>query len=625
MMPRLKHFAATLLAMSVALVRLAIADGAPFTATVDRELVGQDESVSLKLSVQADGRARVGEPEFEAPDFDVLNQYRSTFVESFYENGHFGMRNNQSVTVILRPKKTGSLKISSIRVNVNGQSLTASPITVNVTAGGAGSPPPRGYTSGLGMRGSGQRLKGRDFFLKADVSKSRVYKGEMVVVSYSLYRRTRVFNLQIDKYPTMNGFLREELEMPVLGQRLESQSVVVEGVPYERSLLVKYAAFPLKDGKLQLDSMGARLSYFGARQGRQADDDEDPVMNFFQQFQGLGQTLTGTMQSEPVVIEVLPLPTDGKPDRYSGAVGSFSISSAADRNDVKAGEAVTVTVKIEGRGSLASVENLDIAWPADVQLFDSKAKNKNAKAAIAEKVFEYIVIPKQAGSLTLPAVEFSYFDPDQKSYSTVRTQPIPVTVHPGDGQAASEPQQTSRSAGTPAAGASQAAKTVETFATPEFQSIIAKAVRALAALIALLAVIWLLMKTKARLKLRSIERKKNSLDWKAVDSAVKLAQKTSQAADLVKAYDELANLVHEAIDKKTKLLSRSHPRSELRQLLTETQQFKPEWVDRLMKLLEFAETYRFAGSAGVISENDARGELQKWVEEARSLVDTLPN
>lgn len=600
------------------------ADGAQLNATVDRELIGQDESVSLKLSVQADGRARVNEPEFDAPDFDVLNQYRSTFVESFYENGHFGMRNNQSVTFILRPKKTGALKISSIRVNVNGQDLKAAPITVNVSASGAGSPPPRGYGSGLGMRGSAQRLKGRDFFLKADVSKSRVYKGEMIVVSYSLYRKTRVFNLQIDKYPTMNGFLREELEMPVLGQRLDSQSVVVEGVPYERSLLVKYAAFPLKEGKLQLDAMGARLNYFGSRGGRQNDEDDDPVMNFFQQFQGLGQTLTGTLQSEPVVVEVLPLPTEGKPDRFSGAVGGFSIISAADRTEVKAGEAVTVTVKIEGRGNLASVENLDIAWPADVQLFDTKAKNKNAKAAIAEKVFEYIIIPKQAGAMTIPAIEFSYFDPDKKDYSTIRTQPIPISVSPGDVTAVAGLNSKTNGNTNPKDSTSLQTAT-PTLSTTDLYSLIAKATRGLAALLVLIGLVWIARKVRATLSARALERKKNRVNWQPVEHAVKTAQKTSRSADLVRAYDELSNLIHEAIDKKTKLLSRSYPRAELRKILTETQQFRAEWVERVMTLLEYAETFRFAGAAGVISENDALSQLQKWVEEARSLVDTLPN
>lgn len=611
-----------LLGMTLSIATYASAD-AQLNATVDRDSVGQDESVSLKLSVQADGRARVGEPEFDAPDFDVLNQYRSTFVESFYENGQFGMRNNQSVTFILRPKKTGTLKISSIRVNVNGQVLTAAPIEVNVSGSGAGTPPPRGYGSGLGMRGSAQRLKGRDFFLKADVSKARVYKGEMIVVSYSLYRKTRVFNLQIDKYPTMNGFLREELEMPVLGQRLDSQSVIVEGIPYDRSLLVKYAAFPLKEGKLQLDAMGARLNYFGSRGGRPNDEDDDPVMNFFQQFQGLGQTLTATLQSEPITIEVIPLPAEGRPSHFSGAVGTFSIISAADRTEVKAGEAVTVTVKIEGRGNLASVESLDVSWPNDVQLFDSKAKNKNAKAAIAEKIFEYIVIPKQAGSIVIPAIELSYFDPDKKEYLTERTQPIPISVAPGDGTSASPPPQ--KTEGLTSNRSASTMPTAPSFSTSDLYGLIAKAIRALAGLLAVLALIWIALKTRKSLALRALDRKKNRVNWKPVEDAVKTALKTSRSADLVRAYDELSNLIHEAIDKKTRILSRSYPRTELRTLLIEMHQFSPEWIDRLMKLLEYAETFRFAGSAGVISENDALNQLQKWVEEARSLVDTLPN
>src|SRR4051794_32562829 len=97
-----------------------------FTAQADRSQVSLDDSVSLKMTVQSEGVANVSEPTFSAPDFDVVNEYRGTYVESYYDGttGRFGMRNNQQITKVLKPSKQGALRISRISVRVNGKPYT---------------------------------------------------------------------------------------------------------------------------------------------------------------------------------------------------------------------------------------------------------------------------------------------------------------------------------------------------------------------------------------------------------------------------------------------------------------------------------------------------------------------
>src|ERR1051326_3844386 len=80
-------------------------DPVTFTAQVDREQLSQEESVTLKLGIRTDGNVPGGEPTFNAPDFEVVNEYQGTFVESYYDNGRFGMRNNRSVTKVLKPTR----------------------------------------------------------------------------------------------------------------------------------------------------------------------------------------------------------------------------------------------------------------------------------------------------------------------------------------------------------------------------------------------------------------------------------------------------------------------------------------------------------------------------------------
>ncbi|NDD92218.1 hypothetical protein EBZ37_09050, partial [bacterium] len=218
-----------------------------FEVSVDRATVGKDESVALKFRVITDGVGSGEEPEFQAPDFDVVNQYSSVFVESYFENGKFGARNNRQYTKVLRPNREGDLTISGIQVKIGGKVLQHPPLKVRVGAGGQGTPPPPRYGgSGAGLRGAGKSAPGANlpFVIRSEVDHSQVYKGQQIVVSYYLYQRARAFNIQVDKYPVFDGFLREDLELPILGQRLTNrESVVLDGVSYERLLLARYAAY----------------------------------------------------------------------------------------------------------------------------------------------------------------------------------------------------------------------------------------------------------------------------------------------------------------------------------------------------------------------------------------------
>ena len=203
---------------------LARADGGgiQFRAEVDRNQVSMDESISLKLTIENDdgGSVRASEPEFDAPGFEVLNEYRSTRSMLTDYNGQMSTKTTTEITKVLRPEKAGTFRIGSLRVKVDGKVYTAPDVSVTVVAAGTNTPPPRDYGGGgVGLRGAGKHAA-TSVFVRAEVDKDKVYKGEQVVVSYYLYQRVKVFNIDINKYPTLNGFLREDLEMPVITRQL---------------------------------------------------------------------------------------------------------------------------------------------------------------------------------------------------------------------------------------------------------------------------------------------------------------------------------------------------------------------------------------------------------------------
>lgn len=142
--------------------------------------------------------------------------------------------------------------------------------------------------------------------------------------------------------------------------------------------------------------------------------------------------------SNSVALDVQPLP-DGAPATFTGAVGQFDIHTSVDHPETKVNETVTWEVTISGQGN---IDNLtDPVWPetSEWRAFDSEA---SVSTQIANNVFggartiERVLVPTISGALTLPSVEFPYFDPDTAQYVTISSDPIEVKVGPNSGGSA---------------------------------------------------------------------------------------------------------------------------------------------------------------------------------------------
>ncbi len=614
--------------------RAALASEVEFHVQADRQEITLDDSVSLKFSVRAEGSlGNVRELEYNAPDFDLVNEYSGTFIESYYRNGSFGMKHNHDLTRVLRPKKQGALTVTGIRIRVGNQTLTAPDITIQVTAGGAGTPPPPGYGGGgSGLRGAGKPAKGHSILIRAEVDKQRAYKGEQLIVSYYLYRRVRASNIQVDKYPTLNGFLREDLEMPVLGARLDSEPTVLDGVSYERSLLVRYLAYPLKDGKLKLDPMAIRANYYASQ--APGTDDDDPFFNFFQQM----APRLATARSEPVTIEVMPLPDEGKPAGFKGTVGEFEFSASVDKAELRANEALTLTVKVEGKGNLSTVEEPSVDWPSGVERYEAKTSTRAGRGGIGSKTFEILLIPRVAGPLTLPALEFSYFDPAQARYVSKSTQPIQINVL--EAAAGATASTNPVNSGQVTAGASQSKAPVLRPIRPLDPNLSGASgeqgiplwrwlywLSTLGFLALVATVIWDRVRARPARKKKSHAAGVDPKRWQRVRA---LAQRASEAGDsrlpwteVTQAYELLTGAVYDSIDAKLEVGARALSRMELRERLVGSGHLTEEAWKRIDELLEYAEMVRFASSAGAVVEEDARKKLVQWINEAQRLESAL--
>ncbi len=619
-----------------------------FSAELDRQEISTDESVSLKMSVTVEGDSNATQPHFLAPDFEVVNQFQSTFVQSYYENGRFGMRNQNQLTKVLRPLKAGDLMIKGIQVSIDGKIHTSPDLRIRVVPGASssggssgarsGAPTYRGSQAGGGNASSritGKKTVGVNIFVRAEVDKDHAVKGEQVVVSYYLYRRVRVFNIQVEKYPVLPGFLREDMDMPILNQRLDSERVILDGVAFERSLLLRYAAYPLQEGKLKIDPLSLKYQHYT---NTQSMDNDDPFMNFFQQM----TPHVGSSRSDTVAVEVTPVPEEGRPASFAGGVGDFSVVSALDKTEVRANEAVTLTVKIEGRGNLASIKEPQAKWPENVELYDTKGTAKAGRAGVGEKVFEILLIPRVPGKLTLPGLDFSFYDPTKKAYVTKSTAPIDVQVAEAAPGSVS-PQRVTRGQ-TPVAAAPAVPATAEKaleirdLKGPEEKT---EAVSvsgfpvwrwlywgACVGFVILLLFVGLDLIRKVKTKVNDPESASNKQRQvsKVFSSLYKMSPQVAAGApwlEVVGGYEKLCGVVFNALDRYSAVGARSLSRNELKRLLVEEQGLSSDAWARTEKLLEFAEMVRFASSSGAVSEASARKDFRSWVVEAEGIVKTL--
>ncbi len=425
--------------------------GLQVTATVDRTEAGIGDSFTLVVSVQSSEEVDVSEPRVPNLDgFDLVNTWNSSSTSSKLVQGANGMQfdtiRRQDFNYMLSPKKAGKISIPAFEVVVAGKPQFTKPIVMTISTQGSGAakvPRGRGQVNPGGGAGNffddmddaeemfNQLLQRRGmnvpnaqqrapinpneaFFIQVEVDKNEVFEGEQIVANWYLYTRGNLLSLDRLKFPDLKGFWKEIIEeVPALNFTQE----VINGVPYRKALLASHALFPIKSGTAVIDEYKVKAS---------AQLPTGPMGSF-----GFGQAYTYTRSSERVKIKVNPLPTEGKPGDFSGAVGQFDVNAFVEGEKFPAHQPLSLKVRFEGSGNAKLIELPPLNLPNTVELFDTKSESKFFKNGKSYKEFEVLIVPRQEGSLTIPKFSVSMFDPVTRKYVTKTTEPIQLTISPG--------------------------------------------------------------------------------------------------------------------------------------------------------------------------------------------------
>ena len=394
-----------------------------FVATVDNNKVAENDRFQLEFTFE--GKNLNGLKNFNPPplkDFRVLSgPNQSTSMQII--NGVSS--SSLTLSYILMPNTTGSFTIGSASIQSDGQTYTTSPIKISVVKG---SQKPKDEQNNSGV--SNQEIA-ENLFIRASIDKNRVYQGEQVTVTYKLYTRLNIAaQMSVDKLPQYQGFWAEELET---ARNISFSNEVIDGKQYKVGLLKRVALFPSQSGNLEVTPFELTIPI----QVQKKKNPNNVWDDFFGDPFGRSEIVEYPAKSNTLKIDVVPLPEYNKPNSFRGAVGNFNFSASLDKQKTKTNEPITLKFDINGSGNIKLLELPPFELPNGFEKYDPKTDeqiNRSGKINGTKKA-EYLLIPRIAGTREIPAIEFSYFDPEKKSYQIIKSKSFNVEIEQGQGSA----------------------------------------------------------------------------------------------------------------------------------------------------------------------------------------------
>ncbi len=256
-------------------------------------------------------------------------------------------------------------------------------------------------------------LTGReDIAVRSHVVPFRVYVGQQATyeVGVFLSDETRARMRRNPEFipPEMRSMLSYDLATPAT-----VPARVVDGRRYEVHVF-RRALFPLAAGTLRIPP--ARLNY------------ALPLSSSF-----FSREETHTERTQQSSLEVIEPPLVGRPRTYRGAVGQLALEARIDNRRGRVGDPLLLTVTVSGVGNVSLVPRPDliVAWGDAVPGAERIRVDTSGTIVRGRKEFEFLVTPRGPGALTVPAIEYAYFDPYVERYQTATSSPIEVLVAPG--------------------------------------------------------------------------------------------------------------------------------------------------------------------------------------------------
>lgn len=415
-----------------------------FYATLSPNRINRDEYSTLRLVIENAGEIE----KVASPDLSKFTIISGPNQESGMSNVNGSVSQYLALSFVIKPRKPGSFIVPSSTVVVAGKTYKSNPLTLFVSNASSGSSssantPVYPFTDiddqrdGVDFkdyvlhRGEDVPAKvSKNMQVRLETDKTSCYVGEPVVATYKLYTRLKSES-KLTKNPSFNGFSVVDM----LQQDVTDYSKgMLGGRQYNIYTIRKSQLYPLRAGTFELEPAELENQVQFLK--------DDGTNNSGDLLRGLTVnpdalvTQTVTLKSKPVTVTVKPLPEEGKPASFNGAVGQFQLDAMLGKENFSTDETGMLTLRIAGSGNLQLITAPEVSWPGGIDGFEPKLTDHLVNTLVplsGDKTFTYSFTVQQPGTYTIPSVRFSFFDPETGRYRTDSTKPLQLTVTKGAG------------------------------------------------------------------------------------------------------------------------------------------------------------------------------------------------
>ncbi len=268
-----------------------------------------------------------------------------------------------------------------------------------------------------------------DLILEVRTEKNRFYLHEEIPLTVTLL--TGAVSVRNIQYPRLDSgaFSTTGFAPP---RRINASRNNKEYTAYEFSTTLR----PRASGKLDLGPAELQCDLLAPASA---------AASFF----GGGEPRAIALRSEPLSLTILPLPRQGRPAGFTGAVGRFTVTRTATPMEVEESNPITVTTRIEGVGTLDALtcDPLLLTW--------ARSYPPQVRRTRTRLICEQVLLPDMASRVELPAAVIHFFDPLTERYSSARSRSIPIklkgsnSIKPGGVPSVATTSPAPRPSGTP--------------------------------------------------------------------------------------------------------------------------------------------------------------------------------
>ena len=426
------HLAKAVAAVIAIVCSVSLVSAAEVEAALDRESVPAGNGAVMTLRISGARAGQPGIPEIE----NFVIQPRGQSQQLQIVNGQTTV--SVTYTYVVGSQTPGDYQIPAIDVTVDGKKFSTQPLKLKVLDSAAAQPPagippnpPGSQPAGEEAADTGEKRFGFLTVEPAANDRKHVYVGEIAPV------RIRAW-LPADSRASLRSGIQPEGKAFTLHNVSGQPQQTNETRDGKRYLVVTWfgGMSATKAGKypasLSLDATVAVRDTAALKQPRRrmGGPFDDPFFdNVFDQMNTPMIQKDVTLKSDDQEIEVRPLPAEGRPAGFTGAVGEFKFDAVEIPNDWQTGEPKQIAARLSGTGNFALMDAPQLTPPDAWKTYPGKGGFTAGDEASfsGSKSFKFSAVPRKGGTQDA-ALAFSYFDPAAGVYKTITSPPEKIEV-----------------------------------------------------------------------------------------------------------------------------------------------------------------------------------------------------